>query len=324
MKPWMKIVISISLFCTCIFTCLGYASFSEILGIQGELESNPPHAVFITSVTPSATLGGEAEINRFMLTTLDSLVTLGDNANSTVTLRVTVLNNTLDYYRFHSVEYLEDESTYSNADIVFEATADYRGETRLLPGKYADIDITFRYDHYPLSSNELSSILNLHFHLVGEQEDAAVDYDEYIERFLSNGRYGLNDNSNQAKSIIAAIKQYGVVYAEDNLQGTNLKNLVSAVNTNTTEDLTFVYQFVNDTTLVLYTYEEMYNSADYEDQSVTVYKTTFTYETDSQGVTQWKPSAFERGEATLKRLTTPKGARLYAISLETWRKVQQT
>ena len=320
MKPWIKIIVSISLFCTCLFTCLGYASFSDALNVNGKMENDPPQAVFITSVTPTATLGGKAEVNRFMLTTLSSLVTLGDNESSTVTLHVTVLNNTPDYYRFNSVEHLTDESAYSNADIVFETSVDYRGEARLLPGRYAEIDITFQYDRYPISSRELSSVLNLHFHLVGEQEDAAVDYDEYVERFLSNGRYGLNDNSNQAKSIIAAIKQYRLVYAKDNLQGTNLKNLVSAVNTNATEDLTFVYEYVNDTTLVLYTYEEMYNSADYKDQTVPVYKTTFTYGTNSQGVTQWNPSAFERGQATLKNLKTPKGATLYAINPETWRK----
>ena len=320
MKSWAKTLIFISVLCMCLFTCLGYAATTGSLSIHGDFEATPPHALFITSVTTDSTLGGEVVSSDYISTTVISSISLGNNENSTVTLHVMVFNNTLDYYKFSNIEYLDNEATYSNKDIIFEATADYRGETRLMPGKYADIDITFQYADYPISSSELTSMLNIHFHLVGEQDNAAVDYDEYIELFLKNGRYGLNDNSNQAKSIRDAIKQYGLVYANDNLQGTNLKNLVSAVNTDLTEDLTFVYQYVSDTELFLYTYEEKHNDSSSINQPIVVYKTTFTYGENSAGVTQWNPSAFERGSATIKEIKTPKGARLYAIDVETWTK----
>ncbi|MBR4032649.1 MAG: hypothetical protein IKJ07_07950 [Clostridia bacterium] len=57
MKSWIKILLGISLSVMCIFTSIGYASFTSQLEIGGTAEVGPPNAVYIVSISNVVTNG---------------------------------------------------------------------------------------------------------------------------------------------------------------------------------------------------------------------------------------------------------------------------
>ena len=317
MKMWIKAILGISLSFMCLFTSVGYAAISNNLLINGNVEVEPPHAVFITAITSGpAVAEGNATVNHYSNTIANLSVSLGNDSSSSKTLHVTIFNNTIDYHTFKGVLYTEGEHTYSNTNITFETSGFDVGD-KLAPGKYAYIDITFSYDRYRGYSEILDCVLDFHFGLSGIEE--GTDYESYILLFLTNSNgYGLND-SHKGNVVLKSIEENTVIYAGDNLSGGNLKHLLNAVNTAQTENLYFVYQYISDTKINLYTYENKYNDREYVDQIVTGYKTTFTRDATGTTYTKWAPSASINGSAPIKSIVTPMGANLYAVSISDWK-----
>ena len=316
MKLWIKAAICIALSLMCVFSCIGYAALSTTLTIRESVESLPPNAVFITAATTSGTTGGSTTVNNFSMTVITSDTQLGSDKNSTATLHITVYNNTIDYHAFKGVHYNEGDYTYDNPNITMTVRGFDIGE-KLAPKSYANIDITFRYDSYQGFPESLLSTLELHFGLSGAEDN--TDYESYISNFLTNiNGYGLNDTDKKGTEVFNNLKTHTLLYADDNLKGGNLKHLINAVNTDQTEALTFVYQYVSETKVVLFTYEEKYNISNYNDTMITVYKTTFVREQMGSTYSEWKHLASISGKANIEYLTTPGGTRLYAINIDTW------
>ena len=320
MKMWIKAILGISLSFMCLFTCVGYAAMSQNLVINGNVEAEPPYAVFITSITDgSAVAEGSAAVNHCSGTIANLSLSLGNDSSSSKTLHVTIFNNTIDYHTFKGVLYTEGEHTYSNTNITFEISGFDIGD-KLAPGEYAYIDITFSYDSYRGYSETLACLLDFHFGLSGMDE--GTDYESYIFLFLTNTNgYGIND-SHKGDVVLNSLKENTVIYAGDNLNGGNLKHLLNAVNTAQTENLYFIYQYISDTTINLYTYEDKYNNQEYIEQNVTVYKTTFTRDAIGTTYTEWAPSASINGSAPVKSIVTPMGSNLYAVVISDWKNTQ--
>ncbi len=318
MKAWLKVLTCIFLSFMCLFTCVGYAALNSEVVVVGSADIVLPKEVYITSVDPSGTLGGSAAVNSFVGTTINSHVQLGNDGVSTVTLHVSVFNNTIDYYAFKGVSYTEGEGTYDNTNIKFNVTG-INIDERIAPGASVDIDITFSYNRYLGASEDLSSVIDLHFHISGNED--GTDYEEYILIFMNNDKgYGLNDEGQKAEAVYNLLKSGGILYADDHMTQGNLGQLLKALETTDTKGLTFVYEFISDTEINLYTYEREYNSVSYNNQPITVYKTSFTREaTGSDTYDDWTPTNSRpiHGTATVKRIARDKGS-LYAIDISTW------
>ena len=321
MKTYLKVLLGITLSFMCVFACLGYAGVSSQLEIFADADYVPPRTVFITSVTESGSAGGSSTVNSHINTIMNVDVSLGNDAASTVTMHVTVFNNTTDYYAFKGVLYTEGEYTYDNTNIVLNVSGMDIGY-KLAPGQTASLDITFKYKEYQQNPETLSAILDVHFGLAGEDE--GTDYESYIHAFLTNvNGYGLNDTNKKGTEVLSNLQDHGMLFADDNLKGGNLKHLLNAVNSTQTEGLTFIYDYVSETEVILYTYEEKYNSSSYRNQSITLYKTIFSRESVGSGsYTKWEPSSHIKGTATVKQLKTPAGTTVYAADVSTWKTEQ--
>ena len=299
----------------CIFTCVGYAAVDGALFADGSLEAKWPYALYITDTTQtSSTAGGSITVNSRSITVVNLSTQLGNDASSSSTLRVTLFNNTKDYYAFKGVDYTVGEHTYNNTNIVFDVSGITLGQ-KLIPGETIQIDLTFHYDNYRGYAEALSAVLNFHFGLSGAQD--GTDYESYVMYFLSNANeYGLND-SHKGHVLYNALVRQNLIYADDSVSAGNLKHLLSGMNTNQTNQLTFVSQYVSDTQIVLYTYEDIYNSSSYQGQKPTVYRTTFVRESIGSSYSLWEPFESVGGTAEIQYIPSKS---LYAINVETWRR----
>lgn len=314
MRWFMKLCCIIALSSVCMFTAMGYAAISSNVFLEAETILSPPHEIFITGATSSGENGGESVAQRCYSTVVDSKTTLDANENSSATLHLTIFNNTPDIYAFKGVEYAEE--FYSNDNITFSLQGISVGD-KVLPGEIITCDLTFNYENYNGVEESLSSVLNIHFHLSGMDE--GTDYDDYIYAFLDNRKgYGLNNTSQKGTEVYNNLKKHKILYADDNIQGGNLKHLVEAVNSVATSALTFVYEYLSETEINLYTYEEKYSDSDSVGEVVTVYKTEFRRETVGNGYTEWKTKSTQHGNATIKRIQTASGTTVYSIQLTDW------
>lgn len=323
MKRWRKTALCVVLSFMCLFLCVGYAAISGDLTIQGTVDLQAPNALYITSVVVGeSTEGSTAAVNNFAGTVVNLSVSLGASPGATQTVVVTVYNNTKDYYAFRSVKYNEGDYTYDNPRIVFEnPVVDYDGEdTTVHPGKSATITLTFLHGNYLNVPENLNAILNFYFGLSG-MDDVGTQYDSYIALFLTNtNKCGLNDTASGGKGdvIVGELKEVGALYDGDNLSGANLKKVSNAVNTAGTERLTFVYQYVDETNINLYMYEEKYNDNDSNQEFVPVYKVTISRQaTGNDAYTEWRSEVPTLGEAQIVPRVNQKYT--HAINPGTWR-----
>ena len=122
--PFYKIYPLLLFVCTC-FMCVGYAVVNSItLDIKGSAIAKSQEEVFITDVNYVSNVNANLEnskiINAYQ-TMLNSNITLSDtDPYSSITYSITMYNSTdYDYY-FEKVDYLSDDTTYSNENIVFD------------------------------------------------------------------------------------------------------------------------------------------------------------------------------------------------------------
>ena len=143
---------------------IGYASVESITGeIGGKIIASAQEGVFITNAEYVSNVGANvtnSQIKNYVKTTLQSTVELSStNAESSITYKVTVFNNSDDYYEFTEVKY--DSEFYDNENITFEVTGFVPSE-RIKPKETKDIVVTFKYkDTTSVPSNRtLNSYLN--------------------------------------------------------------------------------------------------------------------------------------------------------------------
>lgn len=152
------------------FLGIGYATLTDNMNVQGTAEVKPPATVFITNVYAKS---GSAVVNDYIMTTVNSTVTLTNNAKSSVTLSITVFNNASETYAYNAVKYIAE--AYSNQNIIFTPTIIHGDEVAV--GEYRTFDVTFTYKEGVSDNKSLNSVLNFEFLPVDElpkQEEIAV------------------------------------------------------------------------------------------------------------------------------------------------------
>lgn len=162
MKIWIKVLSGIALSFMCLFVCVGYASVTEQLIVVGEVEAVPPKAVFITTITTDGTNGGNATVNSYSLTVVNSMVNLSQNKKGTAKFTVTVYNNTDVTQGYNAMIYTLGEETYDNENIV--VTPQIERRTAVEPNEYLTFEITVEYkDASKITDTVLNSVITYEF-----------------------------------------------------------------------------------------------------------------------------------------------------------------
>ena len=284
---------------------VGYAQLSSTISLEATITGSMQKGVFISNVTEPQGV----TINTYFSTVLNSEVVLA-NSNDTKTLTITLYNNSPDNYAFDSVGY--DSAIaggYTNSNITFTHTL--QKYQRLDANKSLEFTITFTFKsgYTPTTAESLHSILDFHFHLWGEEDN--TDYESFLSSFLVdlNKGYGLNDKNNNQKGeeVEAAIKKEKILYPHTKIKGGNLEHLSNGI----TAGLTFVYQYINDTTFYLYTYEDKYCLSSYDGEQVDCYRTTLEYNTATE---TWEIQSTYSGKAEIDLIEN----HYYYINYATW------
>ncbi len=147
---------------------IGYAVVNSIImDIEGTTIVKKQNGVYITSVEYVSDVSANVEkssiINAYQ-TMLNSSITLSDSiSSSSLTYSITIYNSSDVTYYFDQVEYLVDETTYSNENIVFKLEGLNKNDA--LDSKNSiTFNITFYYKDSILSENNtLNSYLNFLF-----------------------------------------------------------------------------------------------------------------------------------------------------------------
>ena len=197
----------------------------------------------------------------------------------------------------------------------------------LEPGASATVSVTFHYKDYQRVAESLNAVIDIHFGLIGgsaggdgnEDEEITTDYETYISLFLNNQKgYGINDVEHKANVVLSNVKTNKVLYDRDNVTQGNLKHLLNEINTDQTSGLGFVFEYVSDTKLYLYTYESQYANEQNVNKNVVVHRATFTGTLNDQEKLIWKETDFVRGVAPIRYMTTPAGTTLYGLVIDDW------
>ncbi len=165
----VKIMASVLSFLSFAFSCIGYAALTTDININAYYTVSQPKELFITEIksVSGSTVPPTYEI--VPNTAVQSTITLGSSGTDTVTMVITVKNNTNTPYGFDSSIYTS--AAYSNANIVYDTTLERKtikdGEetgTKILPGEIFDFTVTFSHKDETVGENlELKSLINYQF-----------------------------------------------------------------------------------------------------------------------------------------------------------------
>jgi len=174
MKKSTKIVVCVVfsfLFC---FLCIGYANLNDSLYAEGDVDIARQNGVYIFDV--KVLNDANATANHYIGTVLNSTVTLPASADASVTMEITVYNNSSEAYGYNVMKYAVGESTYDNENIHISTTIQKQHpDWKLEPQAYMTFPITFSYaEGADLTKNTLNSIVDfefLPFEEIPENED---------------------------------------------------------------------------------------------------------------------------------------------------------
>ena len=156
------------------FLCIGYAYVTRDIKIDGLAEYTPPEAVFIIDADAQSSGG---KVNGYVMSTLNSSVTLGNSANATQRILVTVYNNTGVEQGYNATKHPSGEETYTNPDIGYRLIKADTGEelkfkTPVAPDMHLSFYVEFYYKDGNVASNKsLDSILMFEFLPMSELPD---------------------------------------------------------------------------------------------------------------------------------------------------------
>ena len=117
----------IFIFIATLLMSIGYASINSIiLEFKGEAIAKENEGIFITDVQYFNDINANVDSSKIISahqTNLNSEIYLSDvDNNSSITYTITVYNSTNENYYFSGVEYLVEEGTYSNSNIIFTSS----------------------------------------------------------------------------------------------------------------------------------------------------------------------------------------------------------
>lgn len=162
-----NIIIVIFLFIATILMGIGYAAVNSVtLDIGGEITAQLQSGIFITDaryLSNNNAILEDSYIINFRQNMFASNIALSANdSNSSITYEITIYNSTTEDYFFQKVDYMDDESTYSNPGITYELNG-IDQNTILGSNQSMSFTITFKYKDGIIADNNLVSYLNFTF-----------------------------------------------------------------------------------------------------------------------------------------------------------------
>ena len=176
MARWVKILICAAFSFIFVFMSFGYAAMTDIMDINGVAMTNVQEGIFITNAVYDS---GEGTLDSlsFLSSVLTSKVQL-QNADSTVSIAVTVFNNTTEEQYFDTI--VSYDNYYDNSNIIYtyeglkRPYTDEDGNwvendptvTKIAPQSFHSFIFTFKYKDEPdssITSNILNSSVNFIF-----------------------------------------------------------------------------------------------------------------------------------------------------------------
>ena len=181
MKTWLKCLISISLSLMCLFTCVGYASISDVLRINGTAKANIPSGLFITgikTVSESNTDKNEVSYHEYT-TTVNSIISRKSGAG-TVVYEITVLNNTEHEYAYRGLYYITSygQNSYvstSTSNSKLGVVVSFPNGSIVAPKEKLVFRVTYTVGRSVSSSLNLDTLLNFQFGINVDSVDKAYD-----------------------------------------------------------------------------------------------------------------------------------------------------
>lgn len=144
------------------FMCIGYASVNSItLNLNAIGNVSTPKKLFIADVIVNEN-NQNSIVNLYDETFLDAKIELLDS-ESTVTLSITIKNNTNYDYSFVQVDYIFGNNTYDNENVIFDLIGLTKDD--IIKSKESlTFDLVFKYDDLlNITSNILNCKLNFNF-----------------------------------------------------------------------------------------------------------------------------------------------------------------
>ena len=180
-KPWLKALLCISLSLMCLFTCVGYASVTDFLTINGSAKANIPSGLFITSITTVSTSNTDKNEVSFLdyTTTVNSVISRRSNTG-TVVYEITVLNNTDHEYAYRGLYYMSSygNNSYvstSNANNKLGVVVSFPNGSVVAPKEKLTFRVTYTIGRSVSSSLNLDTLLNFQFGINVDSIDKAYD-----------------------------------------------------------------------------------------------------------------------------------------------------
>jgi hypothetical protein len=193
-----------------IFICLGYASLTSELKVEGYIEAGPPEAVFIASVKvsgdPTNATAGEIKFGQqFGYTNLITNFTKTGYQNATIVYEIEVFNNTKYKYSYIGTAYETNSSQYTgnkylganrgiNISVKDANNGTFDENDVLNPGESITFYATYKLGTSITRNKEFSTIVNYKF---GIHVDSKYDY--ILDKVYSRFNTILNDFSTGGK-----------------------------------------------------------------------------------------------------------------------------
>ena len=222
MNAWKVSATCMLLAFLCIFSSIGYAKLSGSLTIDGQINVQVPYGLFITAVevadkpAPSNLNTTRSTVTFVQYsTTVDSTIRAAKSGTATsVTYKITVLNNTNLTYSYRKIYYQTKLTGYDGNDNI--ATADNRNkisvkcsldsataeQKKVAPGDTLEFTVTYTVGRSMDGKKDWSTLINYQFGINVDGEREALDVIE--KKFLDI----LNNNTTYLQLIDALDNKY--------------------------------------------------------------------------------------------------------------------
>ena len=177
----LKRLLCILLSLMCVFTCIGYASISDVLSLVGTAKANIPTGLFIVDIKTVSTSNTDKNEVSFVdyTTTVNSIISRNRNAG-TVVYEITVLNNTEYEYAYRGLYYINSygNNSYvstSNANNKLGVVTSFPNGNIVRPKQKLTFRVTYTIGRNVGSNLNLDTLLNYQFGINVDSVDKAYD-----------------------------------------------------------------------------------------------------------------------------------------------------
>lgn len=198
MKTRIKVFCCIALSFMVLFSCVGYATLTTGLTINGAANVTPPEGLYIISTQVHGENNGESLEAAHLpyTTTVDSTVKIQSQQSwnqttyGSVTYKITVVNNTAYQYAYSGISYASSLAGYNGNAYIGNgltvtvkdgAGGSFVGDT-VAAGKQAVFYVTYTITKEELANTELKTLINYKFG-VNVDSVGAVALDAALVRF---------------------------------------------------------------------------------------------------------------------------------------------